>query len=276
MTSGIDFYKRVAYIEEHFDEEKEALSQRLYALTKKIFRPDNMMISYTADDTGYEALPRTVTLLSQKLPEGSGERYPFVHPVENKNEGLKTSSQVNYVARCGSFLPAGLSYHGALKILKVILSYDYLWIQVRVKGGAYGVMSGIGRSGEGYFVSYRDPNLRETNTVYENIVEYLENFDADERDMTKYVIGTISDLDAPLTPSLKGSRGLSAYLSGVTAGMLAEEREQVLDATPADIRALAPIVKAVLDTGSLCVIGNEDKVRAESGLFGEVKNLFNN
>ena len=137
-------------------------------------------------------------------------------------------------------------------------------------------MSGIGRSGEGYFVSYRDPNLRETNTVYENIVEYLENFDADERDMTKYVIGTISDLDAPLTPSLKGSRGLSAYLSGVTAGMLAEEREQVLDATPADIRALAPIVKAVLDTGSLCVIGNEDKVRAESGLFGEVKNLFNN
>ena len=158
----------------------------------------------------------------------------------------------------------------------MILSYDYLWIQVRVKGGAYGVMSGIGRSGEGYFVSYRDPNLRETNTVYENIVEYLENFDADERDMTKYVIGTISDLDAPLTPSLKGSRGLSAYLSGVTAGMLAEEREQVLDATPADIRALAPIVKAVLDTGSLCVIGNEDKVRAESGLFGEVKNLFNN
>ena len=103
MTSGIDFYKRVAYIEEHFDEEKEALSQRLYALTKKIFRPDNMMISYTADDTGYEALPRTVTLLSQKLPEGSGERYPFVHPVENKNEGLKTSSQVNYVARCGNF-----------------------------------------------------------------------------------------------------------------------------------------------------------------------------
>ncbi len=79
-----------------------------------------------------------------------------------------TSSQVNYAARCGSFCRRALSYHGALKILKVILSYDYLWIQVRVKGGAYGVMSGIGRSGEGYFVSYRDPNVRETKRFMRN------------------------------------------------------------------------------------------------------------
>ena len=80
---------------------------------------------------------------------GSGKRYPFVHPVENKNEGLKTSSQVNYVARCGNFRSRGFAYTGALKILQVILSYDYLWLNLRVKGGAYGCMSGFGRSGEG-------------------------------------------------------------------------------------------------------------------------------
>ena len=156
----------------------------------------------------------------------------------------------------------------------MILSYDYLWLNIRVKGGAYGCMSGFGRSGEGYLVSYRDPNLKETDQVYEGIVQYLEGFDPDERDMTKYVIGTISNLDTPLTPSVKGSRALSAYLSGVTDEMLQEERDQVLGATKEDIRALAGQIRALLDTGSFCVVGNEDKIEANRKLFGEVRNLY--
>lgn len=155
-----------------------------------------------------------------------------------------------------------------------MLSYDYLWINLRVKGGAYGCMSGFGRSGEGYLVSYRDPNLRETNSVYEGVTEYLRNFQADERDMTKFVIGTISDLDTPLAPSIRGSRGLSAYLSGVTQEMMQEERDQVLRATAEDIRALADIVQAVLDTGALCVLGNEEKIEAAKDLFKETRNLY--
>ena len=179
------------------------------------------------------------------------------------------------MARCGNFRGAGYEYTGVLRILKLILSYDYLWLNLRVKGGAYGCMSGFGRSGEGYFVSYRDPNIAQTNEVYENMAAYLEQFDADERDMTKYVIGTISALDTPFTPADKGARGLSAYLSGVTDEMMQTERDQILKAQPEDIRALAGIVKAILDTGSLCTIGNEDKIQEDSGLFGEIKNLYN-
>ena len=151
-----------------------------------------------------------------------------------------------------------------------------MWLNIRVKGGAYGCMSGFGRSGEGYLVSYRDPNLQETNRVYEGIVKYLEEFDPDERDMTKFVIGTISNLDTPLTPSVKGSRALSAYLSGVTEEMLQEERDQVLRATKEDIRALAKWVRALLDTGSFCVVGNEDKIEANREAFKEVRNLSGN
>ena len=178
------------------------------------------------------------------------------------------------MARCGTFAGSGFSYTGALRILKVILSYDYLWINLRVKGGAYGCMSGFGRSGEGYLTSYRDPNLRETNEIYEGIVEYLKNFDVDDRDMTKYVIGTISDMDVPYPPSTKGSRGLSAYLSGVDDAMMQQERDEILNATKEDIRALAPIVKAVLSTGSLCVIGNEEKIEANKAMFHEIETLF--
>ena len=155
----------------------------------------------------------------------------------------------------------------------MILSYDYLWLNIRVKGGAYGCMSGFGRSGEGYLVSYRDPNLKETNEIYEGIPEYLRQFNPDDRDMTKYVIGTISNMDTPLTPSVKGSRGLSAYLSGVTEEMMQKERDEVLTATKEDIRALADIVQAVLDTGSFCVVGNEEKIEANREMFGSVESL---
>ena len=273
LTGGTAYYHFLEQLEKDYAEKKGEIIARLQEVSKKLFTRVNMLVNYTADDKGYEKLPETLKLLADKLPQGSGEKHAFSHPVKNLNEGLKTSAQVDYVARCGNFRSAGLEYTGALKILQVILSYDYLWLNIRVKGGAYGCMSGFGRSGEGYLVSYRDPNLKETNEIYEGIPAYLEAFDPDERDMTKYVIGTISNLDAPLTPSVKGSRGLSAYLSGVTEEMMQTERDQILGAAKEDIRALAAQVRAVLSTGSFCVVGNEEKIEANRGMFGEVSSL---
>ena len=273
LTGGTAYYHFLEQLEKDYPAKKQEIIAKLQEVSRKLFTRSNMLVNYTADENGYEKLPETLKLLSAKLPEGSREMYAFTHPVKNVNEGLKTSAQVDYVARCGNFRDAGLAYTGALKILQVILSYDYLWLNIRVIGGAYGCMSGFGRSGEGYLVSYRDPNLKETNEIYEGIPAYLEQFDPDERDMTKYVIGTISNLDAPLTPSVKGSRGLSAYLSGVTEEMMQTERDQVLQATKEDIRALAAHVRAVLQTGSFCVVGNEEKIEANRAMFGEVSSL---
>ena len=273
LTGGTAYYHFLEQLEKDYANKKGEIMARLQEVSRKLFTRANMLVNYTADDKGYEQLPQNLKLLADKLPQGSGEKHAFTHPVKNVNEGLKTSAQVDYVARCGNFRDAGLEYTGALKILQVILSYDYLWLNIRVKGGAYGCMSGFGRSGEGYLVSYRDPNLKETNDIYEGIPAYLEAFDPDERDMTKYVIGTISNLDAPLTPSVKGSRGLSAYLSGVTEEMIQTERDQILGAAKEDIRALAAQVRAVLATGSFCVVGNEEKIEANRGMFGEVSSL---
>ncbi len=273
MVGGTTYFQFLEQICRNFEAEKEQVIAKLEEVSKRLFTRDNILISYTADEEGYQRLPQALKKLTGSLPAGRGKRYPFRHPVENRNEGLKTSSQVNYVARCGDFRQKGYEYTGALKILQVILSYDYLWLNIRVKGGAYGCMSGFGRSGEGYLVSYRDPNLKETNQVYEGIVKYLEEFDPGERDMTKFVIGTISNLDTPLPPSVKGSRALSAYLSGVTEEMLQEERDQVLQAVKEDIRALAKPIRAILDTGSFCVVGNEDKIEANREAFKEVRNL---
>ena len=273
MTGGTAYYHFLENLAKNYEQEKRSIIAKLREVSKRLFTASNLLVNYTADDEGYRYLPEALGQLTKDLPVGSDVRYPFVYSPENKNEGFKTASQVNYVARCGDFKAAGFAYTGVLKILQVIMSYDYLWLNVRVKGGAYGCMSGFGRSGEGYFVSYRDPNLKETNAIYEGIISYLENFQVDERDMTKYVIGSISNLDTPLTPSVKGARGLSAYLSGITGEMMQKERDQILNATAADIRALAPIVQAILDTGSFCVVGNAEKIEANREMFGRIDNL---
>ena len=158
--------------------------------------------------------------------------------------------------------------------MKVTLGYDYLWNNVRVKGGAYGCMCGFSQNGNGYFVSYRDPSLKETNEIYEGAYEYVANFNVSDRDMTKYIIGAISNMDVPLTPSGAGSRGFNAYMTGITEEYLKEVRNQVLQATQEDIRKLAPIVKSILDDGNLCVIGNEKKIEENKKLFNVVTGLL--
>ena len=156
---------------------------------------------------------------------------------------------------------------GALRILKVIMSYEYLWVNVRVKGGAHGCMSGFGRNGNSYFASYRDPNLRQTNEIYEGVPEYVEHFNIEERDMTKYVIGTISEMDTPLTARAQGARSDAAYFGHVTESDLQKERDQVLYATQEDIRALAPLMRAILAEDCICVLGNEDALEKEKEMF---------
>ncbi|MCI7796141.1 MAG: insulinase family protein [Lachnospiraceae bacterium] len=275
MTGGLGYFQCVEAWVKDFDSRKTEITEGLKRVIRTLLTAENMTVSYTADAEGFSYLPAAMRKLKDALPAGDGTVYPFEAPKTKRNEGLTSSSKVNYVARCGTFAGSGYTYTGVLRILKVMLSYDYLWINVRVKGGAYGCMSGINRSGEGYFVSYRDPNVKETDDIYMGIPEYLEHFDADERDMTKYVIGTISDIDTPLTPSLKGARGLSGWYSGVTDEMLKREREEILNATCEDIQALAGIVREILKTGAVCVIGNEDRIRSDAGMFGEIRPLFN-
>ena len=130
------------------------------------------------------------------------------------------------------------------------------------------------RIGESYLVSYRDPNLKKTLETYRGIVDYLKNFTADEREMTKYIIGTMSNIDRPMNPSAKGDRSLNLYMNHVTEEMIKKERDRILDATQEDIRRLADVVDALLAADQICVIGGEEKIEEAKELFGEVKMLF--
>lgn len=272
--AGVDFYWFIEELDKNFDSRKEEISENLKTLIKEIFRPENLAVSYTGEETEREALQEEVRELRKLLCTEKIDGASLLTFCEVKNEGFKTSGQVQYVAQGGNFRKAGFSYTGALDILKVILGYDYLWINLRVKGGAYGCSSGFKRNGEGFFVSYRDPHLSRTLEIYKGIPQYLRSFEADEKEMTKYIIGTISGKDVPRTPQMKGIFSKSAYFSGITEEMIQREREEILDADAQDIRKLAELVEAVLAAGQICVVGSETAVEKNKELFGIVKHLF--
>ena len=273
VTNGITFYELVSELVEHFEEHQVEISQNLETLVRMIFRPENLMVSYTGSRESIVDIEELTRSLRAELYTEEVVKEPFVLEVVKRNEGFKTSSKVQYVARTGNFIDKGVPFHGALHILKVIMGYEYLWQNVRVKGGAYGCMSGFNRIGEGYFVSYRDPNLKETMDIYEGVVEYLKTFTASEDEITKFIIGTMSELDQPMTPSAKGDRSLNLYMNGISREMLEKERMQILTATQEDIRALYKVVEATLAHHNICVIGGEEKVEENKEMFMEVRNL---
>ncbi|NBH15043.1 insulinase family protein [Lachnospiraceae bacterium] len=274
MTQGIEFYQLVKDLEENFETRKDELSRTLEELVKEIFCKENLMFSIGAEPAGMKQVEQEIQGVMDILAVQAAGKQKKAPSLEKKNEGFLDASQVQYVSRAGNFRKEGYAYTGALRILKVLLSYDYLWMNIRVKGGAYGCMSGFTRKGDAYFTSYRDPHLSRTNEVYQGIPEYLEQFSVDEKEMTKYIIGTFSSLDAPLTPAGKTGRSATAYLTGLTERMLQEEREEILNASPQDIRQLSGIVRAVLKEEAICVIGNEKKLKEEKQMFQELKNLY--
>lgn len=271
---GIAFYRSICHIEKELSESPKSVSDKLAAIAKKLFARNRMLISFTGNNEAYgnakPSLEKVIAGFDKMCAIGNQAEVHF----NTAKEAFIDASQIQYVAKTGDFICEGYEYTGALRLLRIILSYDYLWINVRVKGGAYGCMNTFLRSGESYFVSYRDPNLSDTLDVYDRIPEYIKSFSPDERDMTKYIIGTFSALDTPMNPEAKGSRSLSAYLEGITYEQIQKERNEILNAQPEDIRRLADLVEAVLKKDSICVIGNENMIKESAGLFENVEKLI--
>lgn len=272
-TLGIEYYQHVVKLDEQIRTNPEGVVKKLQEMIGKVLVRKRLMVSFTADQKAFEAAKPVMETYLNRIAQGDAAGEQTKLELSRKNEGFTDASQIQYVARGGNFRDHGFTYRGSLKILKLIMSYEYLWINIRVKGGAYGCMSSFLRTGESYFVSYRDPNLGKTIDIYEHIPDYLRSFTADERDMTKYVIGTFGSLDTPMNPEAKGSRSMSAYLQELPFEQIQRERDEILNATPEDIRNLADLIAAVLEDDSLCVIGNENAIRAESGLFDSVQTL---
>lgn len=274
QMSGIPFYRLLERLDDNFETEKEQLISNLQKVCGLIFRPENFMLDYTGTKEGLEEAKKYIVQFKECLFDENVDGEGFSMTPSKKNEGFKTSAGIQYVAMAGNYRSKGLSYTGALKVLKVIMGYEYLWNNVRVKGGAYGCMSNFGKSGECYFVSYRDPNLEKTVEVYKQAADFIRNFKGDERTITKFIIGAISEQDVPMNPAAKGTRSLAAYMSNVTFEEEQKERNELLAVDEQIIRGLAAYIEAFVSYDCLCVVGNEEAISKNTDLFFTVDNLF--
>ena len=238
----------------------------------QIIRKDKLIISYTGeayDESFKDAFAGFVGTLSERPV--SDEK--TIVPLKIKNEGFKSATKVQYVAKVSNFKAAGLKFDGSLDVLTTIMSYDYLWNNVRVLGGAYGSMCAFTRTGNEFFTSYRDPKLMETYEVYKKAADYVEGFECSDRDMLKYIIGTIAKSTAPMTPEQYGSYSMRCLLTGVTYEELQKIRDEVLSTDQTKIRSLSPYVKVLGDSQVFCAIGDENKIEEAKDNFKEIRKL---
>ena len=274
--SGLSYYYFLADLARKFDGEKEKLVAKLEEVSRKIFTRSCLFFETIGEEEEKKAVLSNLSLLVDDMEEGEKkEPRPFSFPPAEKNEAFRTSGKVQYVAKGGNFKSHGFAYTGALKVMETILRYEYLWKKVRVLGGAYGAFTQFLRDGTAILCSYRDPNLAETLKAYEDLPAYLENLTLSDREMTKYVIGTMAAAETQLTPSMKGERAMVHYLSGNTRESRMKIRDEVINCQVEDIRKLAPLVESVMKDPYICVMGSEDKIERDKALFDAVKSMPN-
>ena len=277
QMSGISFYKFVESLLDDFDNKKEGIADNLNDVMKYTFRKDNMMINYAGDKDSFEK----VEVLIKDLQKDMNEPVDFSEGFDGwtfertkKNEGFITPGQVQYVARCGNYKEsANEEFDGSMQVVSSIMSSEYLWVNIRMLGGAYGCGCNVTRGGDIMFTSYRDPNLKRTSDIYLGAADYIANFDADEREMRKYIIGTISKMDTPMTAADRSGREFSAYMGDISYEMLKKEREQVLYSTPEKIRSLAPKFEKAMAQDYICVVGGKSAITNDADILNEVKEL---
>lgn len=274
VVSGLTYYKFIVELEKNFDSKFAEISSSLKKVSDIVFNNHNLILSITCDKGDYDKFKKDTEIVLEKLGSNrlSSQEYSF--ELFPRNEGLMTPGKVQYVAKGYNFIKSGYPYKGSLQVLRTIAGYDYLWNHVRVRGGAYGAFNKYEWSGNMCFVSYRDPNLRETLNIYDETVDFLNNFHVDDREMTKYIIGTISRLDAPLTPSMEGEIAVENYIRGITHEDIQREREEVLNTGQDDIKSLAGMISNMMEQNYYCILGSEEKIKENKDIFSNLVNVF--
>lgn len=273
-TNGISYYMFVSELAEQFNERQAEILDNLKRVFKLVFNKNNVLVGVVSEDKDLEIIKKEIGTFLETLPEEQLEKHEYDFEFEARNEGLLTPSKVQYVAKGYNVKKLGYEYAGYMQVLRTIISLDYLWNKVRITGGAYGSMARFHKNGNVLFSSYRDPNLSRTIKVYDDMHTYVENFQAGEREMLKYIIGTISNMDTPLTPSMKGDKAIGQYISGVTLEELQKERDEVLNTTAEDIRQYSKLLKEAMEENYLCVLGNEEEIQENKQYFNNLVKVF--
>lgn len=274
MLSGVSFYDFICKLENEFEANSDDVCAKLREIYDMIINRKNLIISIACDENDEKAFEKNAGIVCSSIKQSCSKENSYNFVLGALNEGFTNSSKIQYNAKAFNFNRLDQKYTGSMLVLRTILNYDYLWTKVRVQGGAYGCASSFSRNGNFVFSSYRDPNLKSTIDAYNEMYKYVKGFEADTREITKYIIGTVSDLDTPLTPSMKLLRSDYCYFSKTSYDDIQKERDEVLGTTVKNIQDISDIIFEGMSRNYLCVLGNEEKVKQESSLFNNIVSIF--
>ena len=274
LLSGLSFYRFIVELDKNFEANIKEIVDTLKDITSKLFSKENIVVNVTSEDEEYNIFENNFNALYEKLWDSKPVRSAYNFKLSKDNEGLMTSGKVQFVSKAYNFIKLGYKYSGSMLVLKTISNYEYLWNRVRVQGGAYGCFSSYQRNGNMFFTSYRDPSLIETLKVYDEAGAYFRTFETDLRQMTKYIIGTISDLDFPLSPAMKGERATDYDFRKISYEDIQRERTEVINTTVEKIRQFGDMIDNMMKENYVCVFGNEEKIKENKNVFGSIMNVF--
>ncbi|WP_100065474.1 insulinase family protein [Miniphocaeibacter massiliensis] len=271
--NGISYYDFIVELEENLENDFDKVTDKLKSLSKKIFNKNNMIFNITTDEDEKENLMELSNKYISKLYTEKLESYNLVFDLDKKNEGIMTSSNVNYVIKSCNLKDYGFKYNGSYQVLSNILSNTYLYNNIRAQGGAYGTGMGISQSGNVQFYSYRDPNIKNTIDIYDNTNSFLENLELSKDELSQFIIGSLSKFDPPMTNPTKGKVALTMYISGQTTENIRQNLEEALSTNLEDLKKFANSINFAMKENFMVTVGNSEQIKENKDLFGEIRQL---
>ncbi|SCG82769.1 Protein hypA [Proteiniborus sp. DW1] len=271
---GLDYFWFISDLIETFDKKKEEIIANLNYVYNKIFNLNNLIISFTGDKEDLSIVRSNLNIITERLNKDKFTQEKYSFKEEKLNEGILSNYNVQYVVKGYDFKKLGYDYSGSMRVLATILNGDYLHNRVRARGGAYGVGITIEKSGQLVVYSYRDPNLKETLSVYDSMSDFISKLDLNETELTQFIIGTIASLEPAMTPYKKGQIQAKRYMINTTREDIQEIRDAVLSTNVEKIRSCAQLLHDAMKQEYICVLGNENKIRENEEVFNKLVKLM--
>ncbi len=272
--SGISYYEKLCDVLNDFDEKSDITLKKLKDYYEKIVNSNDMIVSIINEQ---ESANKFFDKLQKSLIAKMNTKDINIKSSPTKffklKEAYKTSSNVNYVVKSADLKKYGFEYNSKITVLTNILNTSFLYNEVRAKGGAYGVGMSVSLNGILYVYSYRDPNIKNTIDIYDQIDKFVENMSFDEKEMKQFIIGTVNQFNPPMTTFTKGSRSINMYLSGRTIEDYENYLENMLHTTVDDLKKFAQIIKKAMKENHLVVVGNDIKIDEDANLFDKIINV---
>lgn len=270
QLSGVDFYLFLRDLLDHFDERLDDLRAKLAELADRIFVADGCLASFTGSDEDFNAYWAAAGDLGLDAGDGAGRDALVVPAPCDRHEAFVIPSDICFAARACDPRRLGIDVTGAWAVAANALSYDYLWNEIRVKGGAYGCGFRAAGERQAAFYTYRDPAIDPSIERVARAGEWLGSFEPDEAAFEGFIVSCVSGMDAPVKPYALTKRRNTTYLAGLDPHAREERRAQMLAATPGELRSLGTDVTRIAAESPTCVFGGRDVIAKSNAGFNVI------